>query len=81
MDSREFIKLCEKELLERGFTSNIDNIKFVWLSKTIQNAKAMVYVMHAKENCNYIEITYHGEKQELYIDCYEKRRHIVVEVE
>lgn len=41
----------------------------VWFCKTLQNWKALVSGVHVKE---YIEVTYNGDKQETYIDVYNK---------
>lgn len=41
----------------------------VWFCKTLQNWKALVSGVHIKE---YIEVTYNGDKQETYIDVYNK---------
>lgn len=41
----------------------------VWFCKTLQNWKALV---SGEEVSKYIEITYNGDKQEAYIDIYDK---------
>lgn len=41
----------------------------VWFCKTLQNWKALVSGVHIKE-C--IEITYNGDKKEIYVDVYKK---------
>ena len=41
----------------------------VWFCKTLQNWKALV---SGEEVSQYIEITYNGDKQEAYIDIYDK---------
>ena len=41
----------------------------VWFSKTLQNWKALVSGVYIKK---YIEVTYNGDKQETYIDVYNK---------
>lgn len=41
----------------------------VWFCKTLQNWKALVSGVHIKE---YIEITYNGDKKEIYVDVYKK---------
>ena len=41
----------------------------VWFCKTLQNWKALVSGVHIKE---YIEVTYNGDKQETYVDVYQK---------
>lgn len=46
-----------------------DDMYVVWFCKTLQNWKALVSGVHVKE---YIEVTYNGDKQETYIDVYNK---------
>ena len=41
----------------------------VWFCKTLQNWKALVSGVHIKE---YIEVTYNGDKKEIYVDVYQK---------
>ena len=41
----------------------------VWFCKTLQNWKALVSGVHIKE---YIEVTYNGDKGEIYVDVYQK---------
>ena len=42
-----------------------------WFSKTLQNWKALVSGVYVKE---YIEVTYNGDRQEAYVDVYQKVR-------
>ena len=46
-----------------------DDMFIVWFCKTLQNWKALVSGVHIKE---YIEVTYNGDKQEDYVDVYQK---------
>ena len=46
-----------------------DDMYIVWLCKTLKNWKALVSGVHITE---YIEVTYNGEKKELYVDVYTK---------
>lgn len=41
----------------------------VWFCKTLQNWKALVSGVNIKE---YIEVTYNGDKKEIYVDVYKK---------
>lgn len=41
----------------------------VWFCKTLQNWKALVSGVNIKE---YIEVTYNGDKKEIYVDVYQK---------
>lgn len=47
----------------------------VWSCKTLQNWKAIVSGVHVKE---LIEVTYNGDKDEIYVDVYEKKRNTVI---
>ena len=47
-----------------------DNVYIVWFSKTLQNFKALVST--AVSDGMYYEITYNGDKNELYLDAYKK---------
>lgn len=61
-----------------GYDANkiIPNDMFVvWSCKTLQNWKAIVSGVHVKE---LIEVTYNGDKDEIYVDVYEKRRNTVI---
>ena len=46
-----------------------EDMYIVWFSKTLQNWKALVSGVYVKE---YIEITYNGDRQEAYLDVYQK---------
>ena len=46
-----------------------DDMYIVWFCKTLQNWKALVSGVHIAE---YIEVTYNGDKQEVYVDVYSK---------
>ena len=47
-----------------------DNIFIVWFSKTLQNFKALVST--TLSDGMYYELTYNGDKDELYLDAYKK---------
>lgn len=47
-----------------------DNVFIVWSCKTLQNNKAMVST--TVSDGMYYEITYNGDKNELYLDAYKK---------
>lgn len=47
----------------------------VWMCKTLQNWKAIVSGVHVKE---LIEVTYNGDKDEIYVDVYEKKHNTVI---
>lgn len=77
MESKEFIEKC-KEIVrkyEMDHLDKSDNIpKFdvfvVWQCKTLQNNKALLST--TLFNGMYYELTYNGDKKEIYLDAYKK---------
>lgn len=55
-----------------------EEIVAVWFSKTIQNAKGLYIIDNEALKDFYFEVTYHGDKNETYIDRYLKIEHSVV---
>ena len=47
----------------------------VWFSKTLQNWKALV---GTTINDLYFELTYNGDKDEIYLDAYKKVENVVI---
>lgn len=84
MDNQEFINLCKEKVLEyvnAGWEDSIinlcsiENIFVVWSCKTLQNNKAML-----STECPdgmYFELTYNGDKKELYFDAYKKEKNFI----
>lgn len=79
MTDIEFINLCKEEICK--YVNNhidksdnveitIDNVYIVWMCKILQNNKALVST--TLSDGMYYEITYNGDKNETYIDCYKK---------
>ena len=50
----------------------------VWFCKTLQNWKALVSGVHIEE---YIEVTYNGNKKEIYTDVYQKVKNVCIKCE
>lgn len=79
MTNDRFYKLC-KELVVAYFNDNVektdnnkideDNVFIVWICKTLQNHKALVSTTIS--DGMYYEITYNGDKNEVYFDAYKK---------
>jgi len=79
MTNRQFQELCisvvknyANEHLDKTDNKQIENddVYIVWCCKTLQNHKALVSTnLH---DGMYYEITYNGDKQELYLDAYKK---------
>ena len=53
-----------------GLKINDENVFIVWFSKTLQNFKALVST--TVSDGMYYELTYNGDKKELYLDAYKK---------
>ena len=79
MSEKEFTSLCKKlvaeyanEHLDKADGKQIaeDDVYIVWMCKTLQNSKAMVST--TLFDGMYYELTYNGDKKELYFDAYKK---------
>lgn len=58
-----------------------ESLQVVWFSKTLQNHKAMVMSTDLAFNHTYWEVTYNGDKDEYYVDEYEKQSNEVIKGE
>ena len=76
MDNDKFIQLCKEKVvdyLDNGALSipsyiSTDYVYVVWLNRTLQNNKALLSTIIS--DGMYFEITYNGDKNELYFDAY-----------
>ena len=59
-----------------GIDVNIKDVYIVWYSKTLQNHKALLSTNI--ENGMYFECTYNGDKEEMYLDAYEKLNNTLI---
>lgn len=79
MRNNDFEQLCKKTIVDY-FNNRVeitddmkiteDNVFIVWSCKTLQNNKAMVST--TVSDGMYYELTYNGDKKELYLDAYKK---------
>lgn len=77
MPNNEFAQYCIEEV-RKYVNEHLDKtdgvhdygIYIVWLSKTLQNNKALLST--TLPDGMYYEVTYNGDKQELYLDAYKK---------
>ena len=79
MGNEKFVKICKK-LVARYANEHVDktdgvqiteeNVFVVWLSKALQNNKALLST--TLPDGMYYECTYNGDKDELYFDAYTK---------
>lgn len=80
MGSKEFLELC-KETVAEYYNENKDktditeklsteDVYVVWYCKTLQNHKALLST--PVSDGMYYELTYNGDRNELYFDAYKK---------
>lgn len=79
MSEKDFLKLCKElvtsytnEHLDKTDNKEIteDDVYMVWCCKTLQNNKALLST--TLSDGMYYELTYNGDKSELYLDAYKK---------
>ena len=79
MNEKDFVALCKKTVAQyvnenmdktNGKQITEDDVFIVWMCKTLQNSKAMVST--TLFDGMYYELTYNGNKKELYLDAYKK---------
>lgn len=88
MDNDVFLKICKKivkdyanEHLDKSDNVQIteDNVFIVWSCKTLKNNKALVST--TLFDGMYYELTYNGDKKEVYLDAYKKFENKSIKVE
>lgn len=77
MDTDKFLNLCKKtvrqyteEHLDKADEKVDFDVFVVWSCKTLQNSKALLSTTIS--DGMYYELTYNGDKKELYFDAYKK---------
>lgn len=77
MGSKEFINICKEEVrkyAEEHLDKSEEILNFdvyvVWGVKALQNHKALLST--SLKDGMYYELTYNGDKEELYFDAYKK---------
>ena len=87
MNKKDFVALCKKTVTEYanehmdktdGKQITEEDVFIVWMCKTIQNSKAMVST--TLFDGMYYELTYNGNKKELYLDAYKKWENLCISV-
>lgn len=85
MNEQDFVKLCKmvvadyaNEHLDKSDNKQIteDDVFIVWLVKALQNNKALVST--TLFDGMYYEITFNGDKQEIYLDAYKKWENVCI---
>lgn len=75
MDNNRFLEIAKRKV-EEYYDGNLLEPPFiVWSCKILQNNKAL---LGTAKNTEYFEITYNGDKKEMYIDVYRKIHNIKV---
>ena len=77
MNEKDFVALVKKTVAEYANRSKTEgrqiteaDVFIVWMCKTLQNSKAMASTVLF--DGMYYELTYNGDKKELYFDAYKK---------
>ena len=79
MNEKNFVALCKQTVAQYanehmdktdGKQITEDDVFIVWMCKTLQNSKAMVST--TLFDGMYYELTYNGDKKQLYMDAYKK---------
>ncbi|WP_338985773.1 DUF6275 family protein [Fusobacterium animalis] len=88
MEFNKFQEFCKEKVVEyfNARVEKTDNTKItkddvfiVWYCKTLQNAKALLST--TVSDGMYYELTYNGDKKELYLDAYKKWENKKIDVE
>lgn len=88
MGGDKFLELCKQEVVNyfNGRFDRTDNYKIteenvfvVWSCKTLQNNKALLST--TVSDGMYYELTYNGDKNELYLDAYKKWENKCIKLE
>lgn len=86
MDNKKFIEKCKElvkgyaiELLDKSDEMPEFEVYIVWLCKTLQNGKALLST--SLSDGMYYELTYNGDKKELYFDAYKKFENKCIKLE
>lgn len=85
MNSREFINLAKEKVALYTFdklkcTQTSFEIFVVWQAKVLQNNKALLATDIVGDQ-HYYEVTYNGDKKQLYLDVYNKQENKCFEVD
>ena len=83
MGTAEFLNIAVEEV-RRYTDEHLEDpqeydVYVVWACKTLQNNKALLST--ALSDGMYFEATYNGDKQEMYLDAYEKKENRCIKCE
>ena len=81
MNSYNYEVICKnilikelKDKYEEDLT--IQDLHLVWFGKILRNYKCVI--IDLKPNQRYYELTFNGEKEEIYLDIYQKEQNIII---
>ena len=78
MGTDEFLKLAENAVRDYvGYKDDYD-VYVVWNCKTLQNNKAILAT--SVSDHLFFEVTYNGDKKELYLDVYKKEKNVCIKL-
>ncbi|MFL2063286.1 DUF6275 family protein [Latilactobacillus sakei] len=84
MDDQKFIEKCKQLVVDYtnkhmdktdGVAITTADVYVVWLTKVLQNNKALLST--TVSDGMYYELTYNGDKRQLYFDAYKKFENIM----
>ena len=87
MNEKDFVALCKKTVADYanrhldktdGKQITEEDVFIVWMCKTLQNSKALAST--TLFDGMYYELTFNGNKGELYVDAYKKWENFMVVV-
>lgn len=87
MNEKDFVKICKEtvakyanEHLDKSDNKRIttDDVFVVWMCKTLQNSKALLST--TLFDGMYYELTYNGDKRQLYVDAYKKWENVAIQL-
>ncbi len=82
MGNAEF-ELISRKTVADWYSQNreeisVDNVYVVWVCKALQNNKALLATV--KPDGMYFEVTYNGDKSEMYLDAYSKVENVLIPI-
>ena len=87
MNEKDFVSLVKKTVADYanahldktdGKQITEEDVFVVWMCKTLQNSKALAST--TLFDGMYYEITYNGDKKELYFDAYKKWENVAIKI-
>lgn len=78
MDFNNFLNICKELVAENRNDVQPEEVYVVWYCKTLQHAKALLST--PVSDGLYYELTYNGDKGEIYFDEYKKNVNRTIDV-